>query len=442
MASIQQSIEVNVPAQTAYAALSEFSAYPRFMQGVDEIRQTDANHLHWRMSRDGKTMEWDSELIEQTPPHTIAWRNSGAPTASGRILLSPQDADRTRVTLTMEFMPERLAADGISHEDCIAMMNASVGQDLAHFKTYVEALPNGGVQAAGPGRHAADEAHARSASGYATGSEEWDGNEDPGTPVISSSRNGGASGQTSARAEVGVAGAASAKAGGAQAGAAARSGDERAAFARTDGAAHANAGRSDTPAAGRGEAGAEHGAAQEGKEGTERAPSWMPNILRAWEEPFVAMRRMTDEMDQLFEKFVGRPMAAVKARAGGIGGIGGDWSPQIEVAQSENQLLVSADIPGVRREHVQVEIQGDRLIIEGERFDESGASGGTGGAPSGQDHGVRHSERSYGHFYRAIVLPSGADGDAASASMQDGILRVVVPLQTPPRQSRKVDIRS
>jgi HSP20 family molecular chaperone IbpA len=134
-------------------------------------------------------------------------------------------------------------------------------------------------------------------------------------------------------------------------------------------------------------------------------------------------------MDKILEKFVGRPMSGFRARHAGATPAG-SWSPPLEIMQRDDQLVVSAELPGVKREDVRVEIRTDRLIIEGDRHEET----------QSQHQGYRRTERSYGHFYRAIWLPQSVDADAASASMRDGVLEITLPV---PRngQGKRLDIR-
>jgi HSP20 family molecular chaperone IbpA len=139
---------------------------------------------------------------------------------------------------------------------------------------------------------------------------------------------------------------------------------------------------------------------------------------------------MTEEMDQIFERFVGRPIAARFGQ--GQGGMAGRWMPQVEVMQMEDALLVCADLPGIKREDVQVQVLHDRLVLEGERHEESRGT---------TREGFRRSERCYGRFYRMIPLPHGVDPDQAKARMQDGVLEVRIPMPGAARQARRVDIQ-
>lgn len=182
---------------------------------------------------------------------------------------------------------------------------------------------------------------------------------------------------------------------------------------------------------------------QQGMQGAEQDPmlaamasmnprSWLPGMLRAWEEPFVMMRNMTEDMDEIFERFVGRPMYGSKPRQAAGAAPSMTWSPSLEIARRENQLVVRAELPGVKQGDVRVEIRNDRLMIEGDRREEQQREG----------PGYWHTEHSYGHFYRAIALPEGINSDQASASMRDGVLEVTVPVQQAKQQGRQLEIRS
>jgi uncharacterized membrane protein len=76
MASIEQSIEVNVPVSTAYNQWTQFEEFPSFMEGVKEIRQLDDAHLHWVVEHSGKTYEFDTEITEQRPDERVAWKTT------------------------------------------------------------------------------------------------------------------------------------------------------------------------------------------------------------------------------------------------------------------------------------------------------------------------------------------------------------------------------
>ena len=135
MTRITQSIEVNVPLQAVYNQWTQFEDFPRFMEGVREVRQLDDAHLHWRADRYGRTVEWDSEIVEQVPDSLIAWRDIGGPGNHGSIRFSPLQADTTRVELEMELAPQLPGTEDRQHEE---ELRRRVEQDLMRFKQLLE----------------------------------------------------------------------------------------------------------------------------------------------------------------------------------------------------------------------------------------------------------------------------------------------------------------
>lgn len=151
MARIQQSIEVNVPAHAAYSKLVQFDEYPRFMQGVEAVRQTDEAHLHWSASMAERHMEWDSEITERQEDQCIAWRNLSGPRNAGRVELQDLGQDKASVTLTMECDPgQMLGSHGGNAEGAMAQR---MWEDLARFKKLVETrdAESGDWRPSGPG---------------------------------------------------------------------------------------------------------------------------------------------------------------------------------------------------------------------------------------------------------------------------------------------------
>ena len=136
-------------------------------------------------------------------------------------------------------------------------------------------------------------------------------------------------------------------------------------------------------------------------------------------------QRWNEEMDRLFENFgIGRNWMTPQTATA--------WSPQIEMFQRGNDLVVRADLPGMTKEDVQVDINENVLSIQGERKQEH----------EEEREGWYRNERSYGSFYRAVPLPEGTIADSAKASFKNGVLEVV--FQAPPREvsrGRRLEIK-
>jgi len=109
------------------------------------------------------------------------------------------------------------------------------------------------------------------------------------------------------------------------------------------------------------------------------------------------------------------------------------WVPQIEVFERGDDLVVRADLPGMDRDEVNVEITDSALTIRGERNSEHEEN----------DEGYYRSERMYGSFRRRIPLPEGADTSAANANFSNGVLEITMPVTSgAERKPRQVDITS
>jgi len=135
MERIEKIFEINCPVRTVYNQWTQFEEFPRFMDGVKEVRQLDDTHQHWRASIGGKDKEWDAEIVEQVPDQRIAWRStSGAPNA-GTLRFEPLGNDRTRVQLTMEYQPETALEKA---GDAVGLVSAKVEKAVEKFKDLVE----------------------------------------------------------------------------------------------------------------------------------------------------------------------------------------------------------------------------------------------------------------------------------------------------------------
>ena len=138
--------------------------------------------------------------------------------------------------------------------------------------------------------------------------------------------------------------------------------------------------------------------------------------------PFSFMKRFGEEMDRLFGDFsAGRnwiPPALAEVT-------GANWAPQVEMLERDGELVVRADLPGLKKDDVKVEFTEGGLTIEGERHSEDEEKG----------EGYYRSERSYGKFFRRLPLPEGVNIDKATATFRDGVLEVT--MEAPRHEQRK-----
>lgn len=163
---------------------------------------------------------------------------------------------------------------------------------------------------------------------------------------------------------------------------------------------------------------------QGGLAGSRAAQPYFPSPSEFFSNPFAAMRRMHEDMDRMLAQALTGSRPEGGRSEGGLS----MWSPAIETKQRGNDLIVCAELPGLKPEEVQVEVTDDALVIQGERRQEQTSDEG----------GVHHTERRYGRFYRAIPLPEGVNADQAKAEFHDGVLEVTVPI--PEQQSRRRQI--
>ena len=156
--------------------------------------------------------------------------------------------------------------------------------------------------------------------------------------------------------------------------------------------------------------------------------------------PFSLMRRMAEDMDRIFEDFGFGPSLGIAPLLSPSLGQGrgmasaqrGAWAPQLETFRQGDKLVVRADLPGLRKEDVNVEVEDGVLTISGHRAEEQ---------VEDRDDFYR-SERSYGQFFRSLPLPEGVSGEACEAKFNNGVLEVSLPLpKQQVRKARKIDVK-
>jgi HSP20 family molecular chaperone IbpA len=105
------------------------------------------------------------------------------------------------------------------------------------------------------------------------------------------------------------------------------------------------------------------------------------------------------------------------------------WTPRVDVLERNGQLVLHADLSGMREQDVRVEVDDARLVISGDSQHEH------------EDGGVYPCERSFGSFERNIPLPEGVNADAIQASFGDGVLEVTMPMPRREQKRRTIPIR-
>lgn len=135
MSSYTESVEVDVPVRTAYNQWTQFEEFPRFMKGVESIRQDADDRLHWKVDFDGVSREFDTKITEQTPDHRIAWNTVEGTSHAGVVTFHKLSDDKTKVTLQMDYEPEGLL-ENIG--DKAGFVSRRLEGDMERFKEFIE----------------------------------------------------------------------------------------------------------------------------------------------------------------------------------------------------------------------------------------------------------------------------------------------------------------
>ena len=137
--------------------------------------------------------------------------------------------------------------------------------------------------------------------------------------------------------------------------------------------------------------------------------------------PFISLQ---NEIDRLFENFTtGFPMLG--------NGMANVSLPTMDIAETDKDIEITAELPGLEEKDVQINMSDNVLTIRGEKKAEK----------EQKDKNYRLVERSYGAFERSLELPEGVNADAIKASIDKGVLKVVVP-KPAPAQVKKIEVKS
>jgi uncharacterized membrane protein len=135
MASITESIDLEVPVRTAYDQWTQFEEFPQFMDGVRSVDQIDDAHLRWVAEIGGKQQTWTAEITEQRPDERVAWKTIEGHGNAGVVTFHRLGEGETRVTVQMEYR-----AEGLIEQvgGALGMDSRRVKGDLERFKNLVE----------------------------------------------------------------------------------------------------------------------------------------------------------------------------------------------------------------------------------------------------------------------------------------------------------------
>lgn len=135
MERVKKSIEVDRPLSRVYNQWTQFEEFPRFMEGVKEVRQLDDQRLYWRANIGGKEKEWTAKIIEQIPDNRIAWNSESGEYTSGVVDFAKLGPDRTQVALEISYDPKGFIENA---GDAVGLVSRRIENDLEHFKEFIE----------------------------------------------------------------------------------------------------------------------------------------------------------------------------------------------------------------------------------------------------------------------------------------------------------------
>jgi HSP20 family protein len=135
-------------------------------------------------------------------------------------------------------------------------------------------------------------------------------------------------------------------------------------------------------------------------------------------DPFTLLQQ---RMNGLFDDFFGRPSSELWNR------FSGGFAPQIDVSESDQEVRITAELPGLDEKEVDVTLSANLLTIKGDKREEQEEEKGN----------FWHSERHYGYFERTVQLPQGVDTDKAKAQFKKGVLKVTIPKRPEAQTSRR-----
>ena len=139
--------------------------------------------------------------------------------------------------------------------------------------------------------------------------------------------------------------------------------------------------------------------------------------------PFQEMDSIFEDLDRTLDRFFGRPFREIRRE--------GRRAPTLDMRDLGDRYLIEAEIPGIDKEDIDIELKDDTLVIEGETTEET--------EEEGEDYLRR--ERGYRSFYRRLPVPEEVEQDEVSAELDRGILTIDLPKkETEVKEGKKIDI--
>ena len=131
---VEKSVLVDVPVSTVYNQWTQFEEFPRFMKGVEQVRQLSDDRLEWVAQIGGVRRQWIAQILEQIPDQKVAWAAIEGATNAGAVTFQAEGGS-TRVHLSLEYAPEGIL-EGLA--DKLNIVERQAEADLERFKDFIE----------------------------------------------------------------------------------------------------------------------------------------------------------------------------------------------------------------------------------------------------------------------------------------------------------------
>jgi HSP20 family protein len=150
---------------------------------------------------------------------------------------------------------------------------------------------------------------------------------------------------------------------------------------------------------------------------------WEPfGSLRQRGDVFSELTRMQQEMNRFFDEFFGERRTEL---------IEGNWLPAVDVSETDSEMVVRAEFPGMTQDDIELNLQDNVLTLKGEKKQEK----------KEEKENYHRIERCYGSFTRSFTLPAGVKYDDVKATFKDGVLEIVLP-KSEEAKPKKISIKA
>lgn len=129
------------------------------------------------------------------------------------------------------------------------------------------------------------------------------------------------------------------------------------------------------------------------------------------------VNQLNEEMNRMF---------AMNASQNDVTANSGDWTPAVDVTEDDTNYTIHADVPGVKPQEVEIEVENGVLTLKGQREE----------TKKDEKEGYKRTERAYGSFYRSFTLPETVNADDIKAKTEHGVLEVIIPKRAKPEPKR------